>query len=99
MNITSCRSRTKIETGISFPVLQSWNPMTCCATIVAQVDGRRVMCRIAAADLKKKFRPSEPDPMQAVTEHRIEVENAARKLIESNAFEEDGSILIRYDDL
>lgn len=99
MNITSSRSMASVKKGISFPILQSWNPMTHVATIAAQVDGRRVLCRISSSDLLKKFKASEDTPMEAITENRDIVEEAARKLIEKGAFEEDGSILIRYQDL
>lgn len=99
MIITSPRSKANTITGIQFPVLQSWNPMTSSATIVAQVDGKRVLCRIAGSDLKKKYRAADAEPMTVVTEHRTELENAARMLIESNAYEADGSITIRYKDL
>jgi hypothetical protein len=37
--------------------------------------------------------------MQAVTRYRFAIEAAARKLIESKKFEQDGSILIGYSDL
>jgi len=99
MNLTSPRGKANIQTGILFPVLQSWNPMTAHATIVAQVDGKRVLCRIAGTDLKKKFKSPASEPMEMVTEHRVELENAARRLIESNAYETDGSITIQYKDL
>lgn len=73
--------------------------MTRVATIAAQVDGRRVLCRISSADLQRKFKASEDAPMESITENRDTVEEAARKLIEKGAFEKDGSILIRYRDL
>ncbi|MEX2525091.1 MAG: DUF1488 domain-containing protein [Gammaproteobacteria bacterium] len=99
MIITSPRGKANTQTGILFPILQSWNPMTSHATIVAQVDGKRVLCRIAGADLKKKFKSPDTEPMDMVKEHRDELENAARKLIEDNAYETDGSITIQYKDL
>lgn len=99
MIITSPRGKANIQTGILFPILQSWNPMTSHATIVAQVDGKRVLCRIAGADLKKKFNSPASEPMEVVTEHRVELENAARRLIEDNAYETDGSITIHLKDL
>jgi hypothetical protein len=88
-----------VKKGISFPVLQSWNPMTEFATIAAQVDGRRVLCRISSVDLKKKFDAAADAPMEAITENRGVLEEAARRLIEKGSFEKDGSILIRYEDL
>ena len=46
-----------------------------------------------------KFGASEDAPMLSVAEHRTAIQEAARKLIESEAFEEDGSVLIRARDL
>lgn len=99
MTTKSSNSVPASKAGISFPVLQSWNPMTEIATIAAQVDGRRVLCRISKADLQKRFDAPEDNPMQVLTEHRPAVEDAARKRIEDGDFEKDGSILIRYKDL
>ena len=84
---------------ISFPKLQCWNPVTRVATIAADVDGKRVSCRISAADLQKKFKAAPDAPMQVITANRVQIENAARALIENKAFEEDGSIMIGYKDL
>ena len=92
-------SNKKDDGNISFPGLQCWNPVTKVATIAATVGGRRVSCRIKLYDLKKKFHIFLDEPMQSVTDHRIEIENAARKLIDQKAFEDDGSIMIGYNDL
>lgn len=73
--------------------------MTKVATIAADVDKQRVLCRISAAVLVKKFRASKDEPMQAVTEYRHQIEAAARILIENRDFEEDGSVTINYKDL
>ena len=37
--------------------------------------------------------------MQSVTNYRVEIENAARKLIDKMDYEDDGSIMINYTDL
>ncbi|MFT5134759.1 MAG: hypothetical protein ACI9SC_003240 [Gammaproteobacteria bacterium] len=83
---------------ISFPALQSWNPVSEIATIAAQVSGKRVLCRIPITDLKRKFDVSSEDPMKAVTKYRKEIETAARKLIDDKTYETDGSINIHYKD-
>lgn len=85
--------------SISFPGLHCWNPETRIATIAAEVGGSRVCCRVAIEDLRTKFHIFSDEPLKAVAEHRYEIEEAARKLIESKTFEEDGSIKIRYQDL
>ena len=85
-----------METGkITFPMLQCWNPITRVATIAAQVDGKRVSCRISYSALLKKFHATADLPMQAITQNRAVIEIAARKLIESKAYEEDGSLVIQ----
>ena len=92
----------RIKTGdgsISFPQQQSWNPVTNVATIAAQVSGVRVSCRIKIDDLIKRFHILPEEPMLSVTNHRPELENAVRKLVEEKDFEDDGSIMIGYKDL
>lgn len=99
MIVTSYKARKSDDENVTFPNLQCWNPVTEVATIAAQYKGRRVSCRVKINDLKKKFRFFPDQPMQLVTKHRGEIEKAARKLIEKNEFEEDGSIKINYRDL
>ncbi len=84
---------------IAFPRLESWNNATKMVTIAATtVDKKRVLCRISIDILKDRFGASEEDPMRAVDEYRVDIQAQARKRIENEAFEEDGSILIRASD-
>ena len=99
MKLTGGRTRKTDDNEISFPLLESWNPMTNVATIAAQVGGKRVLCRISLEVLKKKFRASASEPMQSVSKNRARIRSAARMLIESESYEEDGSILIRHGDI
>jgi hypothetical protein len=88
-----------MEGNISFPALRSWNPIDQIATIVA-INGKvRVLCRITLDTMKVKFGASEEDPMRCLVEHKTSVQTAARMLIDSNQFEEDGSVLIKAKDL
>ena len=84
---------------ISFPRLECWNPMAKVATVAAEVDKKRVLCRISLEILRDKFGASENEPMQSVAEHRTVIQEAARKLIENEVYEEDGSVLIRAHDI
>ena len=68
------------------------------ATIAAQIDKRRILCRISMDVLKAKFRASPEEPMSAVAKNRSTLQAKARILIEKQAFEEDGSIVIRSKD-
>ena len=99
MNINSCRHRAKQDGKILFPALECWNPMTKAASIAAQVDGKRVLCRISESVLQKKFNASKLPPMSIVRENRTEIEAAASRLITNKAYDEDGSITIRLKDL
>ena len=84
---------------ISFPRLESWNNMTKMATVVADVDKKRVLCRISSESLRVKFGASEDKLMQSVVQHRVEIQDAAKRLIERDDYEEDGSVLIQTADL
>jgi hypothetical protein len=99
MYLTRHKASTSDETEISFPMLECWNPMTKVASIAAQVDQRRVLCRISMEVLQQKFQASADEPMRAVAENRSLIQAKARILIENEAFEEDGSIVIRSKDI
>lgn len=86
---------------ISFPRLECWNNTTKMATLAAEVDKKRVLCRISLESLRDKFgvSASEDELMRSVAEHRAAIQEAARDLIERNIYEEDGSVLIETRDL
>jgi hypothetical protein len=94
------KNKKKISDGaISFPDLQCWNPITLVATIVAEINGERINCRIKVSELKKTFSINTDDPMQSITTNRKDLETVARRLIEQSRFEKDGSIKINSLDL
>ncbi len=97
MNLTRNRNREPKNQGVEFPLLECWNPMTHSAQIVAQVDGRRVMCNIPVDLLHKRF-GDEESPIKLVTGNRPALEAAAYKVIESGRFESDGSVLLGSKD-
>lgn len=99
MQLTPHRPSVSDSTGISFPRLECWNPMTKVATIAAEINKKRVLCRISLEIIIEKYGTSEEDPMQLVVQHRAAIQEAARKLIENEVYEEDGSILIRERDI
>ena len=84
---------------ITFPKLECWNPVTEVASIAAKVDKNRVLCTISLDLLKDRFGASSKEPMQAVADNRKTIQAAALKLIENNTFEDDGSVIIRADDI
>lgn len=73
--------------------------MTQVATIAANVDKRRVLCRISLDVLQKKFHASSDKPMQSVADNRKLLQERAKILIENEKFEDDGSIVIRMNDI
>ena len=97
--IRSFSSKTQKPPGIEFPLLECWNPITKAASILALVDGKRILCKIPLDVLIKKFSASAEAPMQAVAEHRIALRAIAKTLIEKSAYDSDGSILISHKDV
>jgi hypothetical protein len=87
------------DTTISFPKLECWNAATEVATVAADVNKRRVLCRIPLQLLRERFGATTEEPMRAVACHRLTIQAAARKLIEDKAFEEDGSVWIGAQDI
>jgi hypothetical protein len=87
------------ETDISFPKLECWNPLARVAIIAAQVNSKRVLCSISSELLQERFHASADEPMKAVQANLAAIQAAARRLIERQAYEADGSILIRPGDI
>lgn len=87
------------DTVISFPKLECWNTHTKEATVAAEVNKKRVLCRISLDLLRDRFGASEEEPMRSVTKHRLTIQAAARTLIENGEFEEDGSVWIGDRDI
>lgn len=100
MELTCHQSSVSVDTGISFPKLECWNALTKVATIAAVVNRKRVLCRISLEILRDKFGAfAEEESMMLVARHRTAIQAAAQKLIESENYEPDGSVLIRAHDL
>jgi hypothetical protein len=99
MQLTNHRSSASEDTRISFPMLECWNAITKVATVAAEANKRRVLCRISLESLRDKFGASEEEPMRSVARHRTAIQEAARKLIENEIYEEDSSVLIHARDL
>jgi hypothetical protein len=99
MNVVIQTRNKSTDESITFPALQCWNPVTEVATIAAEYSGRRISCRIGIKDLSRKYEVDKDEPMQSITNYRKELEIVARKLIGEKKYEEDGSIMINYDDL
>lgn len=99
MQVSNYRTPTTSDSGIKFPRLECWNAVTKVATVAADVNKKRVLCRISLEVLMEKFGASDDEPMLMVYEHRQAIQEAARKLIEGNVYEDDYSVVIRASDL
>jgi hypothetical protein len=84
---------------ISFPRLESWNPVSKTGTVAVQVSKKRVLCRISLEILQKKFRATIENPLQAMKENRLAIEAAIKQVVEKGRYQTDGSIIIRASDL
>lgn len=98
MKMPSRPSSKSDKSDIIFPKQESWNPVSQVATIAAEVNKQRVLCRISFTLLKTKFSASLAAPMDTVRTNRLLIEEAARKLLLKGAYEDDGSIVIRAKD-
>jgi hypothetical protein len=67
-------------------------------TVAADVDKRRVLCRVSLDILRDNFGSSKKTPMQFVAQHRAAIQEVAKVVIENGVFEEDGSVVIRAED-
>jgi len=99
MKLSGYPSRNPVEGSIQFPILECWNPVTKCVSIAADVNGRRVLCRITESVLAKRFAAVEGGPTAQVVANRRTIEAAATGLIQRKAFASDGMIDIRLEDI
>ncbi len=99
MKLSRHRNTEPTGTEISFPKLECWNPLTEIASIVAEVNKGRVMCRISLKLLQDRFGALPEAPMLAIADNRAAIQAAARKVIEREIYEEDGSVVIRDTDI
>lgn len=67
------------------------------ATFAADHNGSRILCRVDASVLDGS--DERGAAMAALAEQRPAMHAVARQLIEASRFEDDGSILIRHDDV
>lgn len=93
------KQSTSKGTKITFPKLESWNPMLKVATIAVDVDKTRVLCRISRDVLRLFSKDKAADPMNILKDNRSVFEDKALELIEDKAYEKDGSLEIREADI
>ncbi len=98
MKLSGYTPRNSADGLIHFPILECWNPVTKCVSIAADVNGRRVLCRIPETVLKKRFDAADGGPTAQVSANRRVIEAAATGLIQRKAFAADGNVDIRLED-
>ena len=98
MKLSAHAPRANADGSIHFPILECWNPVTRCVSIAADVNGRRVLCRIHEAVLKKRFRGASGDATAQVVANRPAIEAAATVLIQRKRFAADGHVDLKLED-
>ena len=91
--------RAGSNADVAFPALEAWDPLNLVASIVAETQDGRVLCTVSADVLDSRFTFDKDHPMRAVEENREVLRSAARKLIEKGAFNAEGRVNIRLEDL
>ena len=99
MNVIVHKKKKTNDGKIQFPGMHCWNPVTEVVTIAAQVGGNRVSCKVDYSDIARCFEELSETPMETVKRYRVQLENAARELIENKTYEKDGSIKIGVTEL
>ena len=72
------RTSASGDTVISFPKLECWNTTTKVATVAADVDKKRVLCRISMEILRDQFGTLDDAPMQSVAQHRTVIQRGGK---------------------
>lgn len=85
--------------SVTFPVTEAYDFAKDTANFPADVNGKRVVCRISREALEDNFNGVGEDILHCFRENRVSIEEKARALIDKNRFESDGSILIRSSDI
>ena len=84
---------------INFPQGEAWDPLNDRATFPAEVDRRRVLCRISWEALTDHFGGDRGgDPVEPLRANRATIEARAETFIRAGRFEADGSVLLQTGD-
>lgn len=84
--------------NITFPAIEAFDVNTDCVSFPADIDGKRIACRVSWEALHDNFGGQYLQPLEAFRSSRAAVERKAAQLIEQQRFEKDGSVLIRSGD-
>lgn len=85
--------------SITFPPVEAYDFDKDTANFPADVNGKRIVCRISREALEDRFNGIGENILDCFRENRAAIEMKARTLIEKNRLESDGSILILSNDI
>ncbi|EPN3982347.1 TPA: DUF1488 domain-containing protein [Vibrio parahaemolyticus] len=83
--------------SILFPDMQSWDEVSQSVNFVAQQSGALIECFVTKQKLEKlsgSELDTEPAVIAAFIDYRFDLEEIAEELIEDEAFNEEGHIII-----
>ncbi|HCH0960038.1 DUF1488 domain-containing protein [Vibrio owensii] len=83
--------------SILFPDMQSWNEASQSVNFAAQQSGALIECYVTKQKLEKlsdSLIETEQAAIKVFTDYRFDLEEIAEELIEDEAFDEEGHIII-----
>lgn len=83
--------------SILFPDMQSWDEASQSVNFAAQQSGALIECYVTKQKLKKlsgSLIETEQAAIKVFTDYRFDLEEIAEELIEDEAFDEEGHIII-----
>ncbi|YCO03702.1 DUF1488 family protein [Vibrio sp. VNB-15] len=83
--------------SILFPDMQSWDEASQSVNFVAQQSGALIECYVTKQKLEKlrgSLIETEQAAIKVFTDYRFDLEEIAEELIEDEAFDEEGHIII-----
>lgn len=83
---------------MSFPSGEQWDGRRAVVIFQASVSAKYIPCAISLEALQDHFNGDPRQPLETFRQHRPTIENLARKLIQGQRFELDGSVFIRSQD-
>jgi hypothetical protein len=88
----------RVMLDVSFLSGEEWDGRRDVAMFGARVGAKNVLCAVSLEALVDHFRADPRQPLATFRQHRATIEELARRLIQAQRFEADGSILIRSQD-
>ncbi len=84
---------------IIFSPERSWDSITESVKFPAEIDGKKIICKISIEALMDHFNCDVNNPLAAFDKNRPAIIEITEDFINGDLFEEDGSILVRNSDI